>query len=129
MFGPLLGSIAFGLLKGLTSKGDSGGPSIEMDFMGPVREELIYRGAPLWAAPGLPYGLTAVAFATDHIVADNKQHPMTTGQAVARFGDVLLGGMLYESAMRSSGILGAIASHVAHNAAVGAGERFRRRKP
>ncbi len=129
MLGSLLGSIALGLVKGLTSKNEAHSFSSEHDVYGPIREELMYRGAPLWAAPGLPFGVTALTFAVDHVVHDAKQSPMTTGQMVARFGDVLLGGLAYESSFRSSGIVGAIASHSAHNLAIGLGSRLRSRMP
>jgi len=121
----LLASVAFGFAKGFMSKGEPRPFNAQMDFMGPIKEELIYRGAPLWAAPGLPFGATAVTFAVDHIIHDYRQQPMPLREVVARFGDVLLGGLLYERSMRTSGIAGAIASHVGHNLACAFGSRAR----
>ncbi len=124
---PLLASAAFGFVKGLTSSQQSDGFQVERDFVAPVKEELIYRGGPLWLFPNLPFGATAVVFAADHVIVEMKADPeMTPMELVARFGDVFLGGWLYESAMRGPfGILGAIASHLAHNNAVGLGMRLR----
>jgi len=125
VLGPVLASAAFGFLKGFLVRGGPRDFDARMDFFGPVKEELVYRGAPLWALPGLPFGTTAVAFAADHVMSDNRNSPMTTREMVARFGDVLLGGCLYESAFRESGIFGAVASHMAHNMACGWGSRAR----
>lgn len=130
MLGAFLASAAFGFVKGWSTPGASPGDDrfrAEQDFYGPVREELIYRAAPLWAFPNLPFGTTAVTFAAEHIISDSRHGPMGARDVVARFGDVMLGGILYESAMRSSGVLGAIAAHIAHNVAVGFGARARRR--
>lgn len=129
MFAPFFGSLVLGFVKGLTSKPGEEQPfNVQMDMIGPMKEEFLYRGAPLWAAPGLPYGTTAVSFAIDHILHDARRGPMTGSQMLSRFGDVLLGGLAYESAFRSSGIIGAIASHSGHNLAVGLGSRLRSRK-
>jgi len=128
MLGSFLGSLALGLVKGLTSKNGAQGFSSEHDIYGPIREELMYRGAPLWAAPGLPFGATAVNFAVDHVLSDARHGQMSASQVVARFGDVLLGGLAYESAMRSNGIVGAIVNHATHNFSVGLGSRLRNRK-
>jgi membrane protease YdiL (CAAX protease family) len=125
VLGPVLVSAAFGFLKGFLVRGEPRGFDARMDFFGPVKEELVYRGAPLWALPGLPFGTTAVAFAVDHVMSDNRNSPMTTREMVARFGDVLLGGVLYETAARNSGIAMAIASHCAHNFSVSVGSRMR----
>ncbi len=130
-FGPYLAAVAFGFIKGLTA--DRAAPfSTEMDFIGPVKEEVIYRGVPLWLKPNLPFGSTAAVFAADHIVSDIRKHNLAGTQMrpmeiVARLGDVLLGGCLYEAAARGpGGILGAIAAHSAHNYFCGLGSRVRR---
>ncbi len=133
-YAPLFGAIALGFAKGLTAaRGEERPFNLEQDFMGPVKEELIYRGAPLWIKPNLPFGSTAVIFAADHLRSDYLQatkHNLptpTAPQVAARFGDVLLGGLTYEAAMRGPfGILGAFASHIAHNWAVGLGAKVRR---
>jgi hypothetical protein len=131
-FTPLIASLALGFVKGLTEdKVSRFNP--EMDFIGPVKEELIYRGLPLWVKPNLPFGSTAAVFAIDHIAHDmtragREGTMMQPLEIAARFGDVLLGGMLYESSFRSFGILGAIASHVSHNVACGLGSRARHRR-
>ncbi len=132
-FGPYIAAAAFGLLKGLTSgPGDDEHTfTLEHNFVGPIKEELLYRGAPLWAAPGLPMGSTAAVFAVDHVMHDARLHSlagtsMTPMQVIARLGDVFLGGMLYELSYRRSGLAGAIGSHLAHNAAVVLGSKVRR---
>lgn len=124
-FGPFLASVAFGFLKGFTSNEQSEGFRAEQDFIGPVKEEFLYRGMPLWMFPNLPVGTTAVTFAVDHVISDARKHAMTPLQMVARLGDVFLGGYLYESAFRGSGIAGAIASHIGHNASISVGQRLR----
>ncbi len=118
--------MVLGLVKGLTGD-DEGGVSLERDLWGPAKEELFYRGAPLWAFPKLPYGSTAVVFAADHVLDDfkNPEADYSATDAAARFGDVLIGGLLYESAFRSHGIVAAIAAHSVHNLAVGLGARLR----
>lgn len=121
---PVFAAVAFGFVKGFSSGGREAF-NLETDLWGPAREEAVYRG-PLWLFPKLPYGSTAVVFAADHVVSDMKHDGLTdAGQIAARFGDVLLGGLAYESAMRRHGILAAIASHMAHNLAVAVGSRAR----
>jgi len=126
MLGPVLASLAFGFIKGLTNPNERQ-VNLEMDFFGPAKEEIVYRGLPFMAfgTHAVPFGGTAAAFAVDHILSDSRHTPMTGMEAFARFGDVLLGGFLYETAARQSGILGAIASHCAHNFACGMGSRVR----
>lgn len=124
-FGPFLASIALGFVKGLTVPGDPRAFNPEMDFVGPVREEAIYRGA-LYLLPGLPLGSTAATFAVDHCLSDFKRDPAPPMTVAARFGDVFLGGLCYEIAMRRMGILGAIGAHCLHNMAVSWGSRARR---
>jgi len=130
-FTPMLASLALGFVKGLTAdRASHFNP--EMDFIGPVREELIYRGLPLWAKPNLPFGSTAAVFAIDHIAHDmtragREGEVMQPLEIAARFGDVLLGGCMYEAAARGpGGILAAIGCHVGHNVACGLGSRVRR---
>ncbi len=135
MFGPFLASVAFGFIKGLTSSSEEREEpfSLEQDFMGPVKEELIYRGTPLWLKPNLPFGSTAAIFAADHLVSDHRMAVLegtptpSASQIVARLGDTFAGGLMYEMAFRRHGILGAIAAHVGHNWAVGLGAKARRR--
>lgn len=123
----VLASVALGLVKGLTDEAE-GGFSFEKDLWGPTKEELVYRAAPLWAFPNIPFGTTAVLFAVDHVLDDIKLEgsTLTASDIIARFGDVLLGGLMYESAYRRQGLVAAIAAHAAHNAAVGVGARLRR---
>ena len=132
-FGPYLAAAAFGLIKGLTSgpADDEHEFTLEHNFIGPVKEEVIYRGVPLWVKPNLPTGSTAAVFAIDHILHDMRMHSlagthMKPMELVARLGDVFLGGMLYEAAFRGSGILGAIGAHTIHNAGVTLGSKVRR---
>jgi hypothetical protein len=121
----VLASAAYGFLKGLTQVGRERFHA-EQDLFGPAKEEFLYRGVPLWAAPNLPYGSTAVTFAADHVMGELKRGSLQPNAAAARFGDVLLGGALYETAFRQFGLLGAIGAHVAHNLAIGWGTRARR---
>jgi len=133
-FGPFLASLAFGFVKGLTSAHDEEEPvfSLEQDFLGPVKEEFIYRGVPLWAKPNLPLGSTAVIFAADHLLSDHREamkhnRPTpTASQVAARLGDTFAGGVAYELAFREYGILGAIACHSFHNLACGLGAKMRK---
>ena len=132
MLVPILGSIALGLVKGLTSDGPALTPNLKTDLWGPINEELLYRG-PLWLFPKLPYGSTAVLFAADHLLDDARAVAVdgdvpTAWEVVARFGDVFLGGWAYEVAMRESGILAAIAAHLGHNNALSIGTRLRSKK-
>lgn len=127
---PLLASFLLGLIKGLVQpEGSDALFSLERDLYGPAKEELVYRGLPIWAVPQLPFGTTAVAFAVDHVLDDMKvdQGTMTAEQLVGRFGDVFLGGCLYEAAMRKDGLLSAIAAHGLHNSALGLAALLRRR--
>lgn len=130
MLSQVLASVAFGLIKGFVGPRAQGSVSgLQQNFLGPLREEAVYRAAPLSAFGGsLPYGSTAAMFAADHVVSDMRRGPMTAGQIAARFGDVLLGGLLYEQAYQSSGIVGAVTAHSLHNVFVGVGERLRNRK-
>lgn len=126
----VLASIALGLVKGFGVVGAVSPKeaefSFERDLWGPAKEELIYRAAPLWAFPGIPYGTTAVLFAVDHVLDDMRRNPAITASEIAsRFGDVLLGGLIYESAQRKNGVLSAIAAHASHNIAVSVGARLR----
>lgn len=123
---PFVASLAYGFIKGLSSSGRDTF-NAEQDVYGPVKEEFVYRGAPLWAAPNLPFGSTAVAFAADHVAAELKGNTLDANAIAARFGDVLLGGLLYETAFRRFGIVGAVASHVAHNMAISWGTKARRK--
>jgi len=125
MISPILLSAAFGFIKGFTSSEPSTGFDVEQDLWGPTKEELIFRG-PLWIFPKVPYGATALFFAGEHILSDQKESPqMTPLEVVARLGDVFLGGMLYELAMRRGGMLSAIGAHAAHNNAIRWGEQLR----
>lgn len=126
----VLASIALGLVKGFGVVGPVSAKeaefSFERDLWGPTKEELVYRAAPLWAFPNIPYGTTAVLFAVDHCLDDMKANPNITASEIAsRFGDVLLGGLMYEAAYRRQGVFSAIAAHSLHNAAVGVGARLR----
>ncbi len=125
MIPSLLGSVVLGLVKGLTAPAPIDF-SWEQDLVGPVREEALFRG-PLYFFPKVPFGSTAVVFTAAHLdddVASGVQ--MTPAELLARLGDVFLGSLLYESAMRKSGIVSAIAAHAAHNIAIGVGSRLRR---
>lgn len=126
MIAPLLGSVVLGLVKGYVDAGRPMPFNIETDLFGPAKEELLYRG-PLYFFPRIPYGASALLFAADHL-ADDAKHDTDAPDAwevLARFSDVLLGGLIYESMMRRHGILAAIAAHSAHNQAVGWGSRLR----
>ena len=126
---PLVAAAAlFGFVKGVALRGPFRGPNLEADVIGPLQEELLFRAAPLWAFPELPYGTTALVFAVEHVF--NDRHAMdapfpSATHLLARLGDVLLGGLLYESAMRKSGFLAAAAAHSLHNMAVGVGAKVK----
>lgn len=130
MLGQVLASIAFGLVKGFAAPRAAQSSSLQQNFLGPLREEAVYRAAPFAAfGSSIPTGATAAMFAADHLVSDLKQTPTMTGtQMLGRLGDVLLGGYLYEGAYRSAGIVGAVAAHGLHNAAVSFGQRLRNKK-
>jgi len=126
----VLASIALGLVKGFGIVGpvspEEAEFSFERDLWGPTKEELVYRAAPLWAFPNIPYGTTAILFAVDHCLDDMRANPNISASEIAsRFGDVLLGGLIYESAHRRQGVLSAIAAHSSHNMAVSVGARLR----
>lgn len=90
----------------------------------PIVEETLYRALPLMGfGSALPKGATALAFAADHVRGEWAEH--SAGSAALRFGDVFLGGLLYESAFRRFGWLGAIGAHMAHNIFVGVGRTLR----
>lgn len=90
----------------------------------PVVEETIYRALPLLGfGSALPRGATAAWFAADHVASEWSEHD--AGSAAVRFGDVFLGGLLYESAFRRFGWLGAIGAHMAHNVMVRMGRNLR----
>lgn len=127
----MLAAAVLGLLKGVLDP-EPGEFSFERDLWGPTKEELVYRAGPLYLFPKIPYGTTAVVFAADHVLDDirrqmkSDQPALTATDLIARFGDVLLGGLMYESAYRKNGIATAIAAHAVHNMAVGVGSRLRR---
>jgi hypothetical protein len=125
---PVLAAAAYGFVKGLSQQGREAFHP-QQDLFGPIKEEFVYRGMPLWAFSGLPYGSTAVTFAADHVMGDLRSGAISPHAAAARFGDVLLGGVLYESAFRQFGFLGAAAAHIVHNMAVSWGTRARKHLP
>ncbi len=131
---PILTSALFGLAKGLFGPKSDPGPGGlgYVGFLGPALEEIVYRGVPHYVTRGrAPMGLSAFGFAADHV--RSEEH--TPGSALTRFADVFAGGLLYEQAFKRFGILGAIASHSAHNLAIGlvqsavGGAHTRRRAP
>lgn len=101
----LLASAAFGFVKGLYD--DT--PARHVGLAGPVVEEVIFRGmmGPIGGLAGF--------------VASHKP------KSVSRAADVALGGLLYGSAYKHFGILGAIGAHLAHNVAVNLGRRAKAR--
>ncbi len=125
MIFPLLASAALGLVKGLTAPAPIAF-SWEQDLVGPIREEALYRG-PLYFFPKMPFGSTAIIFAAAHLADDHAAGvQMTPLEVLARLGDVFLGALAYESAMRGPGRLPmAIACHSAHNGAIALGSRLR----
>lgn len=102
----LLASAAFGFVKGLYSR-----PSrAHVSFAGPIIEEVLFRGL---MSPGA--GLAG-------FVASHK--PKTA----IRAADVAFGGLLYGSAYRRFGLLGACAAHIAHNVSISLGRSARSRR-
>lgn len=106
----LLASAAFGFVKGLydPQRGRSRQGREHVSVAGPVLEEVLFRGA-----LGGPVGLAG-------FVAAHKP------KSVGRVADVALGGLLYGSAYRRFGLLGACAAHIAHNVCVSLGRGARR---
>jgi hypothetical protein len=97
-------------------------------------EELAYRALPAVVATATgrsaPKGLGALVFAAHHLMDDQRYGVAhTLGGGLGRFADVFLGGLLYEDAYRSYGVLGAIAAHVTHNLAVQFGTSSSRKAP
>ena len=126
---PLIASIIFGFIKGLTVEGGSEEEdfSWNTDLWGPAKEEFMYRAVPLKLVPKLPYGTTAIFFAADHLMDDYKAgYQLDAKQVLARLGDTFFGGLTYETAFRRHGYLAALACHASHNVAVGLGSRLRR---
>lgn len=122
---PFVASLLLGFVKGWSSPVGVGPMNLETDVYGPIKEEALYRG-PLMIFPNVPFGTSAVIFAVDHILDDLKSTtPSSSGDLVARFGDVLFGGVAYESAMRKHGIFAAIGCHAAHNIFVSLGAQAR----
>ncbi len=111
---PILSAAALGFAKRLFMPGpvpkDHRG-ALHTCVLGPLAEELAFREAPERA--GVPAPLASAAFAMAHFVGE-KNVP-TGNAAVFRFADVFTGGMLYTSAYRQMGYLGAVAAHAAHN--------------
>lgn len=125
----LAASLVLGLVKGFAggTTRDESALSLQRDVVGPLSEELLYRAGPLWAFPNIPFGSTAVVFAADHVLDAMKEGQGTPARFAARFGEVLLGGLLYESAYRRSGYFAAVAAHSLHNAACAWGAALRDR--
>lgn len=124
---PFVLSALSGLLKGVMFEAP---PDWRARGFGDVlesatKEELLYRGALGFLGSKLPAGAGAVIFAADHVLNNGEQHSF--GSGAVRFADVFLGGLLYERAFKSYGLLGAVAAHTAHNLAVAAGIGLKRR--
>lgn len=126
---PILFSAAFGFLKGMVAQHDPRAEHSQLaaNFAGPLFEEVFYRAIPLYTVGNrFPRGLTALHFATDHIVSESRRG-LHGPMMAARFADVFLGGLLYERAFREWGILGSFAAHALHNVMCGVGYRVRRK--
>ena len=123
MLNPFILSAMFGFLKGTTKPGGPawGPEGVQANVMAPLLEEAAYRAAPHYLFGGFPMGVTATVFAADHVWAENGRYGLDGTHALMRFADVLLGGLLYESAFRRWGYLGAVASHAVHNVMCGVG--------
>lgn len=102
----LLASAAFGFVKGLYDNE----PARHVGLASPVVEEVVFRGL-MGPAAGLA-----------GFVAAHKP------KSVSRAADVALGGLLYGSAYRRFGLLGACAAHVAHNVCVNLGRSAKTRR-
>lgn len=120
---PIVLSALFGAAKGAAVPGHvMWGPNgFQANVLAPLQEEAIYRAMPAWA--GFPPGLSAFTFAVDHLVSDARRAPLSGRHAIARFADVFAGGLMYESAYRRWGFLGAVAAHAMHNLMVGVGSK------
>lgn len=107
---PILASALFGLTKGMLREGPPSLPFGKVVVTGPVMEEVLYRAVPKLA--GVPSTVSALGFAVDHVKSEGRSNDL------ARFADVFAGGLLYESAYKQFGLLGAIAAHASHNLAL-----------
>ena len=115
---PLVLSALHGLIAGVISGGKPDKKRAFTNFGAPIAEEALFRGL----GSSLPFGVTSTAFAAAHVL---KEKGYSRGSDVVRFGDVLLGGLLYETAFKRFGIMGAIAAHTLHNVMAGLGQRLR----
>jgi membrane protease YdiL (CAAX protease family) len=108
---PVVVSLAFGLCKGLVlARYHRSDKRFEAMVTAPLIEEATYRG-PLALMPGrFPRGMSALSFALAHVEA---RAPI--GFSAWRLAETFLGGLLYESALRRFGFLGAVIAHAAHN--------------
>lgn len=103
MFAELIAAGALGFVKGLY--GDKKRPTKRRSsFAGALIEETLFRGV-------LPPAVGLAGFVASH-------QPRTVG----RIADLAVGSLLYGSAMKRFGLLGAVGAHVAHNVALGVGK-------
>lgn len=120
----VIASALFGLFKGAAAESpESASPYgvFQAVVVAPVTEELIFRegGAAMWKRSGfmsgkaMPLAVSAVPFAVAHL-----RPSMDARRMFARFVDVFLGGLLYQSAYNSGGLKMSIAAHAAHNLGV-----------
>lgn len=115
---PILAAAAFGFVKGLVLKGRSPDRVTAMHgmssrFAGALHEEVQSRWVPFQRTGGqMPIGGSALPFAMGHYAPGAPN-----GLNALRVADAVAGGLLYESAFRSFGLLGAIAAHAIHNIA------------
>jgi hypothetical protein len=121
---PIILAALHGYAKGYAIGGDASGglhPTQSM-IMGPIREEMSYRGPLSYAAPGFADYASAAAFAFAHFNAAEPS-PMRN----MRMLDAFAGGLIYASAFREYGLVGAIAAHALHNVMTTAGANQRNR--
>lgn len=121
---PIVLAAFHGYMKGYAVGGDvSGGvPAAQSMIVGPISEEMRYRAPLSYVSPGLGDFASAALFAFAHFDANEVPQRRTF-----RMFDAFAGGLIYASAFREYGIVGAIAAHAIHNVMTTAGANQRNR--
>ncbi len=110
---PIAIAALHGLIKGYAFKAPPTADPITQNFIGPLKEELLFRAMPGASAPGWA---TAAPFALAHL-----KPGMDADWALFRTADAFAGGLLYHAAYKQFGIFGSWAAHALHNIMVGVG--------
>lgn len=111
MVNPIAMSGAWGLIKGLVAGRSTARQHNHFSayVSGPFMEEAMFR------LPQLSAPISSAAFAAVHLTPDMiREDPLFSA---FRFGEVFAGGMMYDSAFKRYGFLGAVGAHMLHNVA------------